>query len=181
MGRVDSLTHAPRKYITKGCDVGFIGHIYGDRQTRLDAIKRDVQVFKDVYGSEHDECVANIKINLNFCTTMGASIRVYKILAAKGFLLSDDWLGRSEYFQDGKDLVIYSDENDLNNKIEYYLHNDEKREEIAANGHLVVQNFTWIDWAKNIAKYCDLDTVKSKMVNKQLLADGSEKLPSEVK
>jgi len=172
----DSFTHEPCEYIREGCDVGFIGDIYGDRQMRLDAIEKDVKIFNKVYGTEHDKYVSYSKINLNFCTHMGASDRVYKILAARGFLLSDDWVGRSEHFQDGIDLVIYSDGNDLNEKIEYYLHNDEKRREIATNGHLAVQEFTCINWAKGIAQHCKLDVVKSKMVNKRLLSDGFEKL-----
>ena len=76
-----------------------------------------------------------VKINLNFCTAQGASDRVYKIMAARGLLLSDDWEGRERDFIDGEDLVIFKSMEDLNAKIDYYLNNPEEASRIRANGY----------------------------------------------
>ena len=47
---------------------------------------------------------------------------MYKILAAGGFLLTDDWYGRElTGLVDGEDLVIYNNISDLQEKIIYYL------------------------------------------------------------
>ncbi len=64
--------------------------------------------------------------------------------------MTDDWAGRKESFEDNKDLVIFKDLNDLNEKISYYLKNWEEAQNIAAHGHQTVQNFTRDNWAKRI-------------------------------
>ncbi len=71
-------------------------------------------------------------------------------MAANGFLLSDDWVGRKEHFVDGKDLIIYKDIMDLNKKIKYYLSHDLERQQIANQGYETVQQFTRINWAQKI-------------------------------
>jgi spore maturation protein CgeB len=158
----DSLTDKPYKEINKKYDIGFIGNLYGDRLERIRKInkpvkcaymKKEVKVFSNAFGSEHPKCVSQIKINLNFCTSAGASDRVYKILGAKGFLLSDDWVGRDEHFEDGKDLIIYKGVQDLNDKIDYYLKHERERNLIASRGHETVQKFNRLNWAKRIVEF----------------------------
>ena len=131
-------------------DVTFIGNIYGDRKDKLASITTKVNVVSNAFGRKHADVVSRSKINLNFCTSNGASDRVYKTLAAKGFLLTDDWEGRDEIFKDNQDLVIYKDIDDLNNKIEFYLDNWEQAEAIANHGYKTVQKFTRSSWAKRI-------------------------------
>ena len=77
--------------LKKEHDVTFIGNVYGDRKQKLSKILTNVNVVSNVYGENHAKEVSKSKINLNFCTSNGASDRVYKVLAAGGFLLSDDW------------------------------------------------------------------------------------------
>lgn len=79
----------------------------------------------------------NSKININ--TTLrsihtGIPLRAIDIMAAGGFLLTDYQLELAELFVEGEDMVIYYDEEDMMNKIEYYLKNDYEREQIAASG-----------------------------------------------
>ena len=75
---------------------------------------------------------------------------MYKIMAAGGFLLTDDWDGREEHFVDGQDLVIFNDPADLNQKIDYYLNNPDIIDKISINGHTAVKPFTRLEWAKQI-------------------------------
>ena len=86
--------------LDKEYDVTFIGNIYGNRLSYMNQIKKRVVNFNGVYGMDHAKIVSKSKINLNFCTGNGASDRVYKIMAAKGFLLSDIWDGREDTFSD---------------------------------------------------------------------------------
>ena len=141
--------------VEKEYDISFIGNIYGSRQSIIKKVSHSVKLISNAYGTRHAEEVSRTRINLNICTADGASDRVYKILAAKGFLLTDDWEGREEAFTDGKDLVIYENINDLNEKITYYLENPEEAAKIAESGYDCVQKYSRMEWAKKIIKYAE--------------------------
>jgi lipopolysaccharide biosynthesis glycosyltransferase len=131
-------------------DVSFIGNIYGHRAELLRKLTHDVKVIGDAYGPTHSEEVSRTNINLNFCTDHGASDRVYKVMAAGGFLLSDDWYGREEHFKNGRDCVIFEDLDDLETKIKFYLNNPTLRKQIAQAGQEAVSKFDRLSWAKKI-------------------------------
>ena len=138
--------------LEKKYDVSFIGNIYGDRSSIIKSIDKDVSVINGVYGSKHAMEVSRSRINLNFCTDDGASDRVYKIMAAGGFLLTNDWEGRKEHFTNEKECVIFDDINDLNDKIKYYLENPSLAEQIARQGQEAVKAFSRISWASRIVE-----------------------------
>ena len=73
--------------LEKEFDITFIGSIYGKRLSIINKIVRGVTSFNGIYNTEHAKVVSKSKINLNFCTKNDASDRVYKILAAKRFLI----------------------------------------------------------------------------------------------
>jgi hypothetical protein len=150
----DQLLERPRDF-EKEFNVSFIGNLYGDRKDKIGKIEHKIHIISNAYGEKHSECVAKSKINLNFCTADGPSDRVFKVLAAGGFLLTDDWVGRKEFFEDGKDLVIFKDFDDLNRKISYYLENQEERNAISATGCEKVQQYNRRQWAKNIIHFFD--------------------------
>lgn len=134
--------------------VSFIGDIknWPHRQKMLKDID-SLRVFDNVYGTDHAIMVARSMININVCTDDSASDRVYKVLAAGGFLLTDDWYGRElTGLEDGKDLVIYKDSRDLQKKIKYYLKNPKKCDEIRKNGNIKVQKLNRLNWAKKVAQ-----------------------------
>jgi|APSaa5957512535_1039671.scaffolds.fasta_scaffold191398_1 spore maturation protein CgeB len=109
------------------------------------------KVIGGAYGTDHAIAVARSKINLNFvANNSGCSDRAYKILAAGGFLLSEDWPGRALDFVDGQDLVIFCGLNDLNRKIHFYLEHENKRMVIAGQGMKSVQRFTRVEFARKI-------------------------------
>ena len=62
-------------------------------------------------------------------------MRVMDILACGGFCLTNYQTEIAEYFEDGRDLVIYSDFQDMYKKIDYYLKNESERIRIAKNGN----------------------------------------------
>jgi spore maturation protein CgeB len=67
-----------------------------------------------------------------------ASPRVYEALACRAFLLCDDQPDVRALFEDGRDLSIFSDLNDLREKARYYLSHDRERQEIAEHGRAKV-------------------------------------------
>jgi hypothetical protein len=150
----DSDLEIPRN-LDQDIDVSFIGSIYGDREEKLSNLNMPVSVFSNAYGIMHSEIVSRSKINLNFCTQEGASDRIYKILGAGGFLLSDEWEGRLNMFEDRKHLVIFKDIEDLRKKIDFYMHNPDMRKTISEAGRNHVQKYSRDNWAKRLVE-CSL-------------------------
>ncbi|MBQ9990103.1 MAG: glycosyltransferase [Lachnospiraceae bacterium] len=77
------------------------------------------------------------KINLNISLksiTTGIPQRVLDILACGGFCLTNYQPEIAAYFEDGRELVMYSSIPDLCGKINYYLTHEEERQRIAVSG-----------------------------------------------
>jgi hypothetical protein len=128
-------------------DVGFIGNIYGVREKLLDGI--DCKITNNAYGRDHAELVSRTKININICTAAGASDRVYKTMAAGGFLLTNDWKGRKDIFTE-EHMRFFESKEELVSSINYYLANPDVRATIAQNGHSEVQKYSRNKWASRI-------------------------------
>lgn len=136
--------------LEKDIDVSFIGTI---REKRADYYSKiGFQNFNNVFREEHAKIVSRSKINLNFSNQGGASDRVFKVLAAGGFLLTDDWPGREEMFNNEEDLVLFKDPEDLKNKIDYFLHSEWLRERIARSGHISNKKYSRAEWARKITE-----------------------------
>lgn len=61
--------------------------------------------------------------------------RFFEVTGSGGFLLSYGVEHLEDYFDVGKDLVVYDSIDDLASKIYYYLGKDEEREDIASSGY----------------------------------------------
>lgn len=61
--------------------------------------------------------------------------RNFEIPGCGGFLITSDADNLKEYYQDGKEIVVFKDTNDLINKIKYYLDHEEERKNIALAGY----------------------------------------------
>lgn len=61
--------------------------------------------------------------------------RNFEIPGCGGFLITGDADNLRDYYEDGKEIVIYKDTKDLIEKIKYYLEHDEEREAIAKAGY----------------------------------------------
>jgi spore maturation protein CgeB len=140
-------------------DVTFIGQIsnvvtHTDRKKYLNSV--GFKHFNNVYGLEHNKIVNESKINLNFSHTdgTGASVRIYKILASGGFLMTTPWVKKymEKSFTINKDFVIFTNEKDLKEKINYYLNNENERNEIRLCGYNTVQKYLPNSWASRIIK-----------------------------
>ena len=136
----------------KQFDVSFIGSLHSSRKEMLMNLNPNVTNISGAYGSDHALAVGASRININVSTSGGASDRVFKVLAAGGFLLTSDWIGREKLFEDGKHLVVFKDKSDLQEKINYYLSNKDEREKIAKDGNVQVQKYNRDEWAKQIVK-----------------------------
>lgn len=94
------------------------------------------------YWSEMPKVFHYSKINLNFTIPnikSGLPLRMWDVLGACGFLLTNYQAEIPYYFEEGKDLVCFDDEKDLVEKVGYYLNHEEERKEIARNGYRKVK------------------------------------------
>ena len=77
------------------------------------------------------------RINLNFTIRnirSGLPLRIWDIMGAGGFLITNYQPELEMYFKNGEDLVFFTDKEDLNDKVKYYLENEDERKAIALNG-----------------------------------------------
>lgn len=125
-----------------------------ERRRTLDTISRrfslDMHTYSDTsdypqiknHGGCHPVTEAPVifnqsKINLNITMRgipSGISLRVFDVLGCGGFLITNYQPEIAELFVDGEDLVMYTDMDDLLQKIDYYLNHPEERQRIAKNG-----------------------------------------------
>lgn len=87
------------------------------------------QMPKVFYGS---------RINLNFTIPnikTGIPLRVWDVLGAGGFLMTNYQPELELFFELDKDLVVFESRQELVRKTDYYLQHEEERKKIAQNGY----------------------------------------------
>lgn len=90
------------------------------------------------YYSEMPLVFKKSRINLNISLRSiksGIPLRAFDIMGSGGFLLSNYQEDFLENFTPGEDFVYYESEQDLQQKIDYYLTHEAERKAIAKNGH----------------------------------------------
>jgi hypothetical protein len=149
-------------------DVVFVGAKIADRDVFIDYIKDD-GIDISVYGKGWDagmlsteEMLAafnSTKINLNFIKTFDGSGRtqlkgrLFEIIIAGGFVLSEHSDELADYFEIGHEIDTFKSLQELLDKIRYYLENDALREEMSARAKdRVVKNYTFeSNWLRYLA------------------------------
>lgn len=84
------------------------------------------------------------RINLNLTIKSirsGIPLRVWDILGAGGFLITNYQKELPLFFEDGVDLVWFKNKQELQEKIAYYLEHEEERRQIAQNGYNKVKAY----------------------------------------
>lgn len=88
------------------------------------------------------------KINLNMTNRpikTGLPLRIFDLMGAGGFVISNYQMEIPEYFIPGEDIVLYDSIPDLLMKIEYYLEHEDERVQIAKNGYEKVKAYHTYD------------------------------------
>lgn len=84
------------------------------------------------------------KINMNFTIRnirTGLPLRIWDVLGAGGFLLTNYQIELGDFFENGKDLVYYESIDDMLQKADYYLNHEEERKAIAQSGYEKVKKY----------------------------------------
>ena len=93
-------------------------------------------------GGGKAKVIPENKINLNFTIRnirSGLPLRIWDILGAGGFLITNYQPEIEMYFKNGEDLVFFTEKDDLREKVSYYLTHEEERKRIAMNGQRKVR------------------------------------------
>jgi spore maturation protein CgeB len=95
---------------------------------------------------------SKIALNIHHSQSQsGCNPRVFEILAAKAFQLVDEIPFIKKHFHSNNSLSSYTDQEDLFNKIDYYLKNEGERKRIAETGYNhVIQNHTFLKRVETI-------------------------------
>lgn len=99
-------------------------------------------------GADSDTMMPQIikcsKINLNMTNLpikTGLPLRIFDLMGAGGFVISNYQAEIPEHFIPDEDIVLYDSIPDLLDKIDYYLKHDDERCQIAKNGYAKVKEF----------------------------------------
>jgi spore maturation protein CgeB len=159
----DEHIHKPMKlteaeHVRFSCDVGAIGAFEKERAEALIYLaKNGVQVnvwgndwsglvnqhpnlvVKNEYlfGEDYAKAICATRINLNFLRKINRdeiTSRSVEIPACGGFMLGERTDRHLEFFKEGKEAEFFGSNQEMLNKIRYYLVNDEKRKNIARAG-----------------------------------------------
>lgn len=81
-------------------------------------------------------------------------MRTFEVPACRGFMLSTRTTEQKNFFKEGKEADYFSTPEELKQKIDFYLKNDELRLKIAEAGYqkLLKSNYSYIDRAKQVLK-----------------------------
>lgn len=146
-GGYDPSVHYPMS-LPKKRDVTFIGTLRPEK--RIFMCGWNFDIVTGVYNEDHSRIVSETKVNLSFTHGGGTSNRLYKLLAAKGFVLTQPWDGMEEDFEVGRDFAVFTSPKDLKEKIVYYLTHEDEREQIAEHGYETVKKYDNINYARRI-------------------------------
>ncbi len=134
-------------------DIAYVGSsispVHSERLRLLLRLEKQFKVNRQshVYGEEYCRGLASGKIIFNYSASGDLNMRIFEAMAVGRMLLTDRRAVRNgllDLFEEGKELVTYTNEDDLLEKAAYYLAHDEERERIAAAGRAaVLQHHTY--------------------------------------
>jgi len=121
----------------------------------------DKYSFKDsfkgsIWGEEYYRIIKGSKIIINLFLDdfvhldSGLNLRVVEVIGNKSFLLTKHSNTLSKYFELDKEIAVFFDLDDLENKINYFLRHDKERQQIIEKGFQKVKNFTYKNQISNI-------------------------------
>lgn len=142
--------------ITKENDIVFIGSITQDRKKYID--KHNIKTFQ-LYGPKYVNEMQKAKICFNKSVSHDLNAKNMEIIGSGTFMLSNintdflNFMNNNEYIS----KMFYTSDEDLEYKINYYLNNEEEREEIARNARQYI--FDNHSYEKRMTYL--IDTIKS--------------------
>ncbi len=133
---------SPRIY-----EIGFVGQLLNEKHPRGRRLKKlsetyKMNDYKRWYQKEEiTKVYSQSRIVVNSPANREINMRVFEAMASGALLVTESiGNGQRELFKDGVHLVEYCTEEELFDKVDYYLKNDDEREQIAKAGQELVLN-----------------------------------------
>ena len=120
---------------------------------KINLKKLDLDEERKIYSSTK----ININIHNEYEHFYGGPIneRFYSIAACKGFQISDNLRQISNNFNEGYDVVTWTDRDDFIDKFKFYLKNYDLANDIAKRQHeKIIKKYTYKVVISNLLKYC---------------------------
>ncbi len=145
-------------------DIGFVGTLnpeFNSERVKLlyELDKRFHTYYERCFLERMAEVFSQSKIVFNKSVEDGLNMRVFEVLASGSMLLTNEARGSglTDLFQEKEQIVVYRNEKELLELADYYLKNDDEREEIAAEGlRKVLNGHTYDHRAKDMIKTLSL-------------------------
>jgi len=114
--------------------------IYTESNTEDIPLVKNMGRVDYIYGMPKvfNQTKVNLNITLRNIKT-GIPLRIWDILGAGGFVLTNFQAELPDFFENGKHLVWFDSHDDMLDKVIYYLEHDEERIKIAREGNLLVR------------------------------------------
>lgn len=160
------------------CDVSFIGNgdserhnfisildtLYSNELNKLNYFKiygsnwkklKNIKLNKYMEGLSMLKVFSGSKININILRTQNKNshnMRTFEIPAAKGFMLHERSEEALEFFEEGKEADYFSNQEELMEKIKFYLNHETLRIKIAeaAYSKIFKANYTYIERVRQL-------------------------------
>jgi len=122
------IKNVPMRY-----DVAFIGSMNEERRTILEKVRQKFKLFvteAGMFAFMHDASLAysmsKAALQISNRKTLGP--RIFEAMGCRRMVLADSIKnGLEEIFTEDENIVLYSDTNELLEKLEFYLHDKEER------------------------------------------------------
>lgn len=119
----------------KTVDVGFCGNIINRNHTLKHLEKFNIKKDIFVIGNDMVEAINSYKIHFNKNISDDINYRTFETTGCGTMLLTNPSPNLQKLFEIGKEIEIYNNLDELDEKISYYLNNPKKRIEIQKNGY----------------------------------------------
>lgn len=139
--------------IEKNIDVGFCGNVL-NRGHVIDSLDK-YGIKKDIFviGDDMVNTINSYKIHLNCNISNDINYRTFETCGCGTMLLTNYTPGLEKLFDIGKEIVVYDGLEDLDNKVKYYLNNEDERIKIEKAGYeRVKRDHTYFERAKLLIK-----------------------------
>lgn len=144
----------PINSVKKIYDVGFCGSIL-NRESYFSLLSNNFNFRKDIFviGNKMVETINSYKIHFNKNLSDDINFRTFETLGCKTFLITNPTPGIDELFEIDKHLVVYNNNNELIEKVKYYLNNENERKLIEEQGYeFVKSNHSYFERSKQLLK-----------------------------
>ncbi|MDO8557213.1 MAG: glycosyltransferase [Candidatus Jorgensenbacteria bacterium] len=148
------------EYLERLCKDGYDIKIYGDgweKHPKNSCLRQKNCIqFKALYCKDMSKVLNSSKISLSFVREYNKKVvtfccRIYEIPASGGFMLHQRALKTDEVFKEGEEAAFFSSYEEMREKIDFYLKNEELRKKIVQKGkERVLREYLFIHRVQSI-------------------------------